>query len=108
MEDRLHLDFKEEYLTTVDVHTGLPLPVPTEADNFLIGADFVLEVDEALRQYLVMGKPAKPLCRPGCRGLCPRCGHDLNRRTCSCPGEEDPRWGVLLGLSETLRQEEGS
>ena len=108
MDYRLSLDFQEEYLSTVDVHTGLPLPVPTDADNFLIDADFVLDLDEAFRQYLVTEKPAKPLCQPECRGLCLRCGQDLNRGPCSCPEERDARWGALLGLAETLPGEERS
>jgi len=108
MDYRFSLDFQEEYLPTVDVQTGLPLPLPEDGDNFLIGADFVLDLEEALRQYLVMGKPAKPLCQPQCRGLCPRCGQDINRGLCSCPQEGDDRWETIGGLAETLRREERS
>jgi uncharacterized protein len=28
--------------------------------------------------------PMKPLCSPECRGLCPRCGANLNTETCAC------------------------
>lgn len=108
MDYRLRLDFQEEYLATVDVYTGLPLPVPSDADNFLIDADFILDLDEALRQYKVMNEPAKPLCEADCAGLCPRCGHNLNLGPCPCPQESDPRWQALRGLAETLKGEEGS
>ena len=104
----LALDFQEEYLPTVDVYTGSPLPLPADADNFLIDADFILNLDEALRQYKVLGEPAKPLCQPDCCGLCPHCGHNLNLGPCPCPQQQDSRWGALLELSEALKQREES
>ncbi len=44
------------------------------------------EVDllEEARQSLLLALPAKPLCRAECRGLCPRCGANLNRTSCGC------------------------
>lgn len=105
---RLSFDFQDEYLPTVDVFTGLPLPIPDDADNFLIGADFFLDLDEALRQYKVMAEPAKPLCKADCRGLCPQCGHNLNLGPCPCPRERDSRWGALQGLADALKEREGS
>lgn len=102
----LRLEFQEEYLPTVDVQTGLALPIPEDADNFLIGADFILDLDEALRQYKLMGEPAKPLCRPDCRGLCPGCGQDLNQGPCRCPPQEDSRWAALSKLSQGLKRRE--
>ncbi len=50
IEYQLRLDFQEEYLPTVDVFSDAPLPVPADVDNFLIGPDFLLSLDEALRQ----------------------------------------------------------
>ena len=37
------------------------------------------------REVLALGVPVKPLCREDCRGLCPRCGADLNQQSCACP-----------------------
>jgi uncharacterized protein len=43
----------------------------------------------------------KPLCREDCRGLCPRCGSDLNVSECGCVVEEvDPRWRALQLLKK--------
>ena len=44
---------------------------------------FALAVPEA-REELALAVDAFPLCREDCRGLCPRCGADLNRGACSC------------------------
>ncbi|MFQ5532861.1 MAG: DUF177 domain-containing protein [Candidatus Methylomirabilales bacterium] len=43
--------------------------------------------------------PVQPLCRDGCRGLCTRCGVNLNVSTCRCsPTGRDPRWRELESL----------
>lgn len=40
--------------------------------------------------------PLKPLCRKGCRGLCPKCGQDLNEKQCPCDiTKPDTRWDGL-------------
>lgn len=59
----------------------------------------VLELEEGLRQSVIMALPMKKLCREDCRGLCPRCGQNLNEGQCGC-GEErvDPRMAVLRQL----------
>ena len=44
-----------------------------------------IDVSEELRQALVLAAPAKPLCRPDCKGLCPSCGRNLNEGPCGCP-----------------------
>ncbi len=44
----------------------------------------VIDVTEAVREELVLRLPAFPLCRPECKGLCPRCGADLNAGPCHC------------------------
>ena len=43
-----------------------------------------IELGAFLREMLALGLPVKPLCREDCRGLCPRCGTDLNRESCGC------------------------
>lgn len=43
-----------------------------------------VDVRPAVREELVLAVDAYPLCREDCRGLCPRCGADLNRGACGC------------------------
>lgn len=40
-----------------------------------------IDVVEELRQVLVLAAPQRSLCRPNCKGLCPRCGENLNEET---------------------------
>ena len=43
--------------------------------------------------------PIRNLCRPDCKGLCPKCGADLNQDDCGCDREVvDPRLEVLKDL----------
>jgi uncharacterized protein len=54
-----------------------------------------LELAEVIREALILAVPEYPLCREDCRGLCPRCGADLNDGPCGCRSETDPRWAAL-------------
>jgi uncharacterized protein len=47
------------------------------------------EIDLAheIEEQVAMEIPFKPLCDDGCKGLCPRCGADLNTTGCSCSKE---------------------
>ncbi|MCG8431591.1 MAG: DUF177 domain-containing protein [Candidatus Omnitrophica bacterium] len=44
----------------------------------------VICLDPDIREELILGYPINPLCHPGCRGLCARCGKNLNEGGCSC------------------------
>jgi uncharacterized protein len=57
-----------------------------------------LDLTEAIREELILAAPEFPLCREDCRGLCPRCGKDLNQGPCDCRLDSDPRWKALEGL----------
>lgn len=62
-----------------------------------------LDLGAAVREQLFLSLPMKRLCREGCRGLCPRCGTNLNTWACGCPPPEepeDPRLAPLRGLIE--------
>jgi uncharacterized protein len=60
-----------------------------------------VDLEEILREQIILAVPLKPLCLENCRGLCPRCGADLNRETCSCqPEESDSLLAPLAKLKE--------
>jgi uncharacterized protein len=55
-----------------------------------------VDLDELVREQIVLALPTRHLCREDCKGLCPTCGADLNAEQCSCQtGEVDPRWSAL-------------
>ena len=64
---------------------------------------FVLEngcadLDDIVNTTFVLGMDTKLLCKPDCKGLCCRCGANLNDGPCSCKPEADPRFAVLQRL----------
>ena len=95
----LKVNIEEEYLPTVDVVSGSYLPPPEEPGTFTIDEHHILDLTEAVRQYVLMALPMKPLCREDCAGLCPQCGRNLNEGPCGCPVQDtDPRWSALRKL----------
>jgi len=46
--------------------------------------DDTVELDRIIEENLVLSFPMKPLCDEACKGLCPRCGNNLNRGACPC------------------------
>jgi len=49
-----------------------------------------------LLEQMQLNVPMKPVCRDDCKGLCPRCGANLNEGECGCEDDwEDPRWAAL-------------
>jgi len=58
-----------------------------------------LELGEAVREELLLAINPYVVCNPECKGLCPRCGTNLNEGPCGCTEDEvDPRWGALRDL----------
>ena len=59
----------------------------------------VLDLTEAMRQYILIAIPMKPLCREDCAELGSSCGSNLNQGECGCPSQPvDPRWHGLIKL----------
>ncbi len=55
-----------------------------------------VDVDEIVREQILLALPARALCREECKGLCPVCGIDQNNNACACDVKEtDPRWAAL-------------
>lgn len=58
-----------------------------------------LKLEDVLREQVILSLPVRTLCKPDCKGLCPRCGVNRNSQACSCEeGPSDPRWEALAGL----------
>ena len=56
------------------------------------------DLDDILTTAVVLNMDSKLLCNEGCKGLCSKCGADLNDGPCSCKPEIDPRMAVLQQL----------
>ena len=63
---------------------------PLEADT--------ADLEDIVRTVFVLNLDSKLLCKPDCKGLCCRCGKNLNDGACGCQKELDPRFAALRQL----------
>ena len=74
-------------------------------DDYAIIEDGFLDIDEQLLAQLEMEFPIRFLCREDFKGLCKRCGKNLNEGKCGCPEKEiDPRMAPLQKLLEQMKK----
>jgi uncharacterized protein len=68
-------------------------------DRFIEVKNDELDLDELVREDILLELPTKFLCRENCKGLCPVCGKNLNEGPCGCDTHPaDPRMEVLKKL----------
>ena len=58
------------------------------------------DLDDIVRTVFVLNLDSKLLCKEDCKGLCHRCGKNLNEGPCNCQKELDPRFAALKQLLE--------
>ncbi|HTX77595.1 MAG TPA: DUF177 domain-containing protein [Terracidiphilus sp.] len=76
------------------------VPPETEIGYYQEGG---LVLEDVLREQVLLTLPARSLCRPDCKGLCPHCGHNRNSEPCTCEeASSDPRWSALSDLRSRL------
>ncbi|MBF0495715.1 MAG: DUF177 domain-containing protein [Deltaproteobacteria bacterium] len=64
-----------------------------------------IDVGRVVRENILLSVPIKPICVEPCRGLCPRCGVDLNKEICQCQtARKESKFGVLASLKEKLER----
>ncbi len=95
----VEIAFEEEYIPTVDVHTGARVTPPTGGDEaYRIDERHILDLRQPAREYWTMALPMAPVCRPDCPGLCPLCGEELAAGHPCSREQIDARWSKLADL----------
>ncbi len=71
-------------------------------DDYIEAPDYKLDIDALLRDDILLELPSKLLCKEDCKGLCIKCGKNLNDGSCSCETQEtDPRMAILKQLLQS-------
>ncbi len=84
---------------TVRLHFLLAETLEGEEDEDLVLLDHgEVDVGDLAYTAYVLDMDTKYLCSEDCKGLCPGCGVNLNRETCRCKKQADPRWAALEQL----------
>ena len=64
-----------------------------------------LDVDQLVRDELLLNLPMKVLCDEDCKGICNRCGANLNHETCDCDRSSlDPRMSVIQDIFKQFKE----
>jgi len=92
-------DFKLEYITGSDYESSRVAEL-TEAEMSVAVFDGeAIDVDEIVKEQILLAVPTRMLCREDCKGICPECGMDKNTGECQCVTDDvDPRWAALKNL----------
>jgi uncharacterized protein len=63
-----------------------------------------IDLTQPIHDQILLALPSVNLCQPGCRGLCPNCGTNLNNEECGCGKGHaiDPRLEILKRLKNTI------
>lgn len=94
-------DFAEQLLYAKDVSLFSHLAVGEVEEKYFIYDNDTLDITDIIRENILAVLPQKILCRDDCRGLCPKCGKNLNQGQCDCDLHEvDPRLAILAKLKE--------
>ncbi|MDY5948156.1 MAG: DUF177 domain-containing protein [Oscillospiraceae bacterium] len=84
---------------TADVFHTLVTSLNDEAnDELLLINELRFDLDPLVTEDIFLELPSKFLCSEDCKGVCPKCGKDLNTGSCSCEKEIDPRLAALKQL----------
>jgi len=98
-------EFSLDLSTPVELtYTGRPPEMDeevelSEEDLLRVFMDDEIDLGHLVEEQALLNIPMRPLCSEECKGLCPKCGADLNIEECQCPKETgDPRMQVLRKL----------
>ena len=88
------------WYVTVQDYESLPATALEDEDLALSVFDGeAVDIDEVVREQVLLAVPLRAVCREDCKGLCPVCGTDRNLKNCDCrTTETDARWAGLGDL----------
>ena len=92
-------EFSERFVRAVSWAAEEQHELQEEDLNIAVFDGEGVELDDLVREELLLAVPVNVLCREDCKGLCPTCGIDRNVSNCQCVSDEvDSRWQALKEL----------
>lgn len=96
--DRCGKEFSREKVVPLDSLLADKLENENSEDDIILLDGNELDLDEVVTTAFVLAMDTKNLCSEDCKGLCAKCGADLNLGPCGCRPDVDPRWAALAQL----------
>ena len=82
----MKLDVKEDFISASE---------NTDDEAYSYEGKYI-DLSRVLKDNIILGLPMKQVCKPECKGLCPKCGTDLNEKECDCKEDYiNPQMEVL-------------
>ncbi|MBX7173542.1 MAG: DUF177 domain-containing protein [Pyrinomonadaceae bacterium] len=99
VESTLEISFKVSYITEEHYTNEKDSELHGEELEISIYDGEKIDLTDLAREQILLNLPAQTFCSENCQGLCPKCGANLNQKTCDCETKEiDPRWANLKNL----------
>jgi DUF177 domain-containing protein len=99
VETAVNTDFALEYITGPEYESSGVAELTEAAMSVSVFDGEAIDVDEIVKEQVLLAVPARMLCREDCKGICPECGTDRNTGNCNCTTDDiDPRWAALKNL----------
>ena len=98
--DRCGKEFSREKVVALDSLVAHELE-DDENDEIILLEGTELDLDEVVTTAYILAMDTKNLCSDDCKGLCAKCGVDLNVETCRCKPDVDPRLAALAQLLDS-------
>ena len=96
--DRCGIDAAHNHTVIVDKLLATAIE-RQESDTIITVPDMKFDVDEFVYSEVILDLPSKHLCKEACKGICFKCGKNLNEGECGCETREvDPRLAKLMEL----------
>ena len=99
----VNVDFTLEYISDSDYESTEVAELTEEEMSVSVFDGSAIDVDEIVKEQILLAVPTRMLCREDCKGICPECGADRNTGECNCVKNDiDPRWAALKNLTKNL------
>jgi uncharacterized protein len=89
-------EFRVDYITGQDYESSHAAELTADDLDVSVFDGETIDVDELVKEQILLSVPDRTLCREDCKGICSTCGADLNAGACNCEQTDiDPRWEAL-------------
>ena len=97
----VNADFALEYISDSDYEASAAAELTDAELSVAVFDGQAIDIDEIVKEQILLAVPTRILCREDCKGICPECGIDRNTGECNCVTNDiDPRWAALKNLTE--------
>lgn len=101
----MDVEFTDEYIPDTEIVRASEHALGSDELNIGYYSNDEIDVKELIKEQMLLMVPIKQLCKADCRGICPKCGKDLNTGSCECKEDiVDPRLAKLSELKNRLKK----